>query len=194
MQTFQESNLHFSFPKGWAIRKYDDHRFYQGLSGYGLKAVDFVILLPDGRLCLMEVKNYHPRTDENGKSHEVSRKKAKNLAANLARKYDDSLRAIRVIRKYYRTKWYYKWRYQLTRFFIFRFRSDLHFWYEAARRADNKIPTTVLLWLETPKAGKRYRTKIYAHLANHINPEEAQLILGGNGFSPIPGLEAAPVK
>lgn len=188
MAVYQESDLTFNFPPGWAIRKYDDHRFYRGLSGHGLKAVDFIALLPDGRLCLIEVKNYHPRMDEDGKLHPVDRKKAKELAGSLAQKYADSLRAIMVINRYYRSKWYFRWRQWFFPSALFGFKSDLLFWTTAAKRAAAPLPTTILLWLETPKAAKRYRNKIYAHLANHLNPEEAQLLLGGNGFSPLPGV------
>jgi len=190
---FHESDLLFSFPRNWVVRKYDDHTFYQGLSGYGLKAVDFVILLPDGRLCLMEVKNYHPRRDERGREHPVDRKKAGALAKRLSEKYTDSLRVIGVIRKYYRRKWYYRWRYSLGRYLPLGYRTDLLFWHEAARRAEGQLPVSILLWLETPKAAKRYRAKIYAHLAQRVDPEATQLVLGGNGFSPLPGLSARRV-
>ena len=190
MQYFQESDIDFSFPSEWAVRKYDDHRFYQGLSGYGLKAVDFVILLPDGRLCLMEVKNYLPRTDTGGKLHTVERKRAKKLAADLAKKYTDSSRAINVIQRYYRSKWYFRWRYAIGKLFTFRYRSDLIFWNEAASRSQSDLPTLILLWLETPSMAKRYRTKIYAHLANKIDPGKAQLMLGGNNFTPLPEMNA----
>ncbi|MEL6141383.1 MAG: hypothetical protein AAFQ37_11540 [Bacteroidota bacterium] len=188
MPTFQESDLTFSFPHSWTVRKYDAHRFYQGLSGYGLKAVDFIILLPDGRLCLAEVKNYHPRQNEHGEDHPITRKKAAKLAKSLARKYTDSLHAIRIIREFYQRKWYHRWGYFL--YGRLGYWTDLQFWHEAARRAEGQLPVTILLWLETPKAAKRYRTKIYAHLHTHIAPEKAQLILGGNGFSPLVGLEA----
>lgn len=191
MQDFQESNIDFSFPSAWAIRKYDDHRFYQGLSGYGLKAVDFVMLLPDGRLCLMEVKNYLPRTGTSGQVHAVERKRPKKLATSLAKKYADSRRAINVIQKYYNSKWYFRWRYAVGRYFAFRYRSDLLFWQEVARRSQNDLPILVVLWLETPELAKRYRTKIYAHLASKVDPAKAQLMLGGNGFSPLPGMEAS---
>lgn len=190
MQHFKESDINFSFPNGWAVRKYDDHRFYQGLSGYGLKAVDFVILLPDGRLCLMEVKNYLPRTDAAGKLHTVERKRAKKLAANLAKKYADSSRAINVIQRYYRSKWYFRWRYAVGKLFPFRYRSDLLFWNEAARRSQNDLPTLILLWLETPSLAKRYRTKVYAHLADKVDAKKAQLMLGGNDFIPLPEMRA----
>lgn len=188
MQHYQESDIDFSFPAGWAVRKYDDHRFYRGLSGHGLKAVDFIILLPDGRLCLMEVKNYLPRTGKMGRQHAVTRKPAKKLAADLTKKYADSGRAINVISRYYASKWYYRWRYALGKYFAFQYRSDLLFWHEAARRAQSDLPNLVLLWMETPQTAKRYRTKIYAHLAGFINSAEVQLLLGGNGFIALPGM------
>lgn len=190
VQHFHESAIDFFFPSSWAVRKYDDHRFYQGLSGYGLKAVDFVMLLPDGRLCLMEVKNYFPRTDERGKVHLVARKKAKSLAESLAKKYADSSRAIGIIQRYYQSKWYYRWRYALGQYLPFGYRADVLFWGEAARRMRGDLPVLILLWLETPSQAKRYRTKLYAHLAGTVNPAEVQLLLGGNNFVPLPGMQA----
>ncbi len=185
METYQESGLSFSFPASWEVRKYDSHHFYQALSGHGLKAVDFICLLPDEQLCLIEVKNYHPRPSEDGRFHAVHRKKASDLADNLAKKYGDSMRAIRVISRYYRTKWYYRWRLRLLPSAIFGFRSDLHFWTEAARRLDKNPAVIFLLWLETPKASKRYRTKVYAFLNSLVNSTGLQLLLGGNGYTPL---------
>lgn len=191
MPQFQESDLLFTIAPNWVVRKYDDHTFFRGLSGFGLKGVDFIALLPDGRLGLIEVKNYHPRLDSlSGQPHPIKRKKAASLAKNLGKKYQDTLRAIRVVRRYYRTKWYYRWRYVLLKPVERLLNSDLYFWHEAAARAESSIPATIILWLETPKAAKKYRGKIYAHLAQIINPEDGQLLLGGNGFSPIPGIKA----
>lgn len=185
MKTYQESGLSFSFPASWEVRKYDGHHFYQALSGYGLKAVDFICLLPDGQLCLIEVKNYYPRLGKDGRFHPINRKKASELATTLAKKYSDSVRAIRVISRYYRTKWYYRWQLRLLPAVLLGYRSDLHFWTEAARRLDKNPAVLFLLWLETPKASKRYRTKIYAHLNKLAEDGQLQLLLGGNGNTPL---------
>ncbi|PHI21606.1 hypothetical protein CEQ90_01980 [Lewinellaceae bacterium SD302] len=191
MQRFQESDINFTLAPSWVVRKYDDHTFFRGLSGFGLKGVDFIALLPDGRLGLIEVKNYHPRPDKvNGTVHPIKRKKAADLAKNLDQKYHDTLRAIRVVGRYYRTKWFYRWRFQLLYPFERLANSDLYFWKEASRRADGPIPVVIILWLETPKAAKKYRGKIYAYLSSRLEPEEGQLLLGGNGFSPLPGISA----
>lgn len=190
MPQFQESDLSLTLSSDWIVRKYDNHTFFRGLSGYGLKGVDFIVLLPDGRLGLIEVKNYHPRINPSGIAHPIKRIKAAKLAENLANKYFDSLRAIRVIERYYQRKWWYRSRYFLFSSIERLFNSDLYFYREAAKRARGPLPITIILWLETPKAAKTYRTKIFAHLANHLRPERGQLLLGGNGFSPIPGIEA----
>ncbi|MEM9835846.1 MAG: hypothetical protein AAF828_05060 [Bacteroidota bacterium] len=191
MQLFLESDLQFIFPAAWTVRKYDEHHFYHALSGHGLKAVDFIALSPDGRLILVEVKNYCPRMDQTGTPYPVVRKKASQLAESLAKKYSDSLRAIRVVQQYYQRKWYYRLSYQLLRLLgSWGHFSELVFWNEAAKRSNHPIPVSIILWLETPKAAKKYRTKIYAHLTNHLDPAEAQLLLGGNGFSPLPDLRA----
>lgn len=189
MSSFLESGLVFSFPPAWQLRKYDEHTFYRGLSGRGLKAVDFIVLLPDGRLCLIEVKNYHSRQSKDGQFHPVERPKASELANRLTDKYTDSARAIRVIDRYYRSKWYYRLRSLLFPAHLFGYRSDLQFWTEAARRLAGTQPTLLLLWLETPKAAKRYRSKIFAHLAQQTDPSAMQLLLGGNGHNPFTSLE-----
>jgi hypothetical protein len=190
---FQESDLQFTLSSDWVIRKYDDHTFFRGLSGFGLKGVDFIVLLPDGRLGLIEVKNYHPRRGRSGVLHPIKRKKAAQLANDLAGKYADSIRAINVIERYYLRHWYHRGRFLLLRPFERLLNSDLYFWREVARRANGPLPVTIILWLETPKAAKTYRTKIFAHLANHLSPQRGQLLLGGNGFSPIPGIKATPI-
>ena len=46
-QPFIESDLQFYFPDHWAVREYDNHRFYKNLSGLGLKGLDFLVLDPE---------------------------------------------------------------------------------------------------------------------------------------------------
>lgn len=191
---FEESDLVFDIATSWGVHKYDRHKFFRGLSGHGLKGVDFIALLPDGRLGLIEVKNYHPRPKVDGSTHPVRRKKAADLAENLAKKFHDTQRALNVIQKYYRSKWYYRLRSFISWPLERLFNSDLYFYLEAAKRSQGELPVAIILWLETPKAAKTYRTKIYAHLANFIDPTEGQLLLGGNGFSPIPGISAHRIK
>ena len=61
MNTFIESGLTFSFSKRWKVLKYDKHRFYRYLSGSGFKGVDFIGVLDEKQLVLIEVKNYKDR-------------------------------------------------------------------------------------------------------------------------------------
>lgn len=187
MATLIESDLLVTLSSRWHWRKYDNHTFYRGLAGAGLKGVDLIALLPDGRLALIEFKNYHPRT-RRGKTHPVKLKKVARLTDTLVRKHQDSLRAIRVIDRYYQSKWYYRWRTKLTRFFPLLPTDDPGFWTEAARRAQGPLPVVILLWLETPAVQPAYRNQLYAHLAAKLDPERSQFLMDGNGLDPIPGI------
>ena len=64
--TIQESGLVFTFPKNWVVKKYDEHRFYNYLSGLGFKGIDIIAITPERKLILIEVKNYINRFPQDG--------------------------------------------------------------------------------------------------------------------------------
>lgn len=166
MPRFQESDLTFDFPASWRVRAFDNHRFYQAISGQGLKAVDFVILHPDGKLWLMEVKNYQPRQDEAGAPYPLTLPTPQELADQLGQKLVDSRRILRIIDRYYQRKWYYRWRLSWSAWWPFpKPDSDLLFWNEAAVRLaqEQDVP---ILFLQLEAQDLYFRRSITSRLSD----------------------------
>lgn len=111
-QVFQEGRLQFRFSRQWLVRKYDDHTFYRGLSGLGLKGVDFIALPPEGPLLLLEVKHYfneHPQF--RGPLDPTALPPVEELAAKLLQKGRDTHKAIVQIEAYLQRKFLFRWLY-----------------------------------------------------------------------------------
>jgi len=161
MITFQESDLTFYFPNDWVVRKYDDTVAYQSLSGHGLKGVDFIALSPDGKLWLIEVKNYRPRiSPRDGREYRAKRKSPENLAVDIATKFNDSKRLIRIVDIYLRRGWWRRlqlWWYRLRGPNL---DSNFWFWSEARRRCDLDRATVFVLWMETPERKTGYDDEV----------------------------------
>lgn len=142
---FIESDLPFTFPPDHLVRAFDEHRFYKALSGKGLKAVDFAVLPPEGPLQLIEVKNYHPRHDNEGIPYPVVHPSVDELVNQLLEKYHDSQRILLVVNKYYNRKWYFRSQRTLARYVpVLYTDSDLLFWTKAAIRSQSLIPQPIL--------------------------------------------------
>lgn len=106
---FKESGIKFYFNENWNIYQYDRHRFYSGLSGFGLKGVDFIGILNKNSLVLIEVKNYVDRFIEDGVDPTEEFMKAYDTYLQAyAEKFRDTLKGIQTVQKYYRRKWWYR--------------------------------------------------------------------------------------
>ncbi len=175
---FSESDLRFQFPDDWIVRKYDDTVAYQSLSGRGLKGVDFIALSPDGKLWLIEVKNYRPRVSErDGKEYLAKRKTPALLAADIATKFMDSTRLIRIVDAYLRRHW---WRRLQLWWYGFRGKpntnSNYWFWSEAHRRADDGERVVFVLWMETPERKTGYDDEVAA-LLQELMPTKTRVVV-----------------
>jgi len=108
--TFNESGLTFTFPSDWVVYKYDQHRFYKYVSGYGLKGVDFMIITAEGELILLEVKNYFNRFPDAKESPTLAIKNDPiAYAKKFVGKYEDSFQLISSIHQYYEQRHRYRW-------------------------------------------------------------------------------------
>ncbi len=56
--TFSESDICFRFGPEWVVYRYDTHRYYRSWNGVGLKGMDFIGILDEGTLVVMEVKTF----------------------------------------------------------------------------------------------------------------------------------------
>ena len=173
MNTFLEGDLRFQFPPHWGVRQYDQHMFYRGLSGLGLKGVDFLLIDPTdgGRLYFLEVKNYRTRTTEDG-TFIATPKPPRRLAKTVARKYVDTGRAVAAIYGYYRRQWWYRalesWLLQRSNF-----RYDRVFWTRVQAMLEEGTAVSVVLWLEVETKDRAYvldiRRALQEQLAAHVD-------------------------
>ncbi len=109
MSTFEESGLTFTFRDGWIVKRYDKDRYYKWVSGSGLKAVDFVVITPDGAVIFIEVKNYTVRYGDqppailNRLVHDPA-----ELVDTVNQKMKDTLLGIDTFHRYLRRRWWYR--------------------------------------------------------------------------------------
>jgi hypothetical protein len=169
-QPFIESDLLFYFPDNWAVREYDNHRFYKNFSGLGLKAVDFLVLAHEGsghHLYLVEVKNYRTRIRK-GITYKAPLKSPAELAATVAIKYEHTLRAIRAVHLFYQRKWWYRLLNRLIRSSKY-VKYDPVFWTRAYELAREPSQHTLLLWLETQTEDQDYEQRLLDHLQSSMS-------------------------
>ena len=157
-----ESDLLFEFPDDWVVRKYDDTAAYQSLSGHGLKGVDFIALVPDGTLWLIEVKNYRPRSRAD-REYRARRPDPQRLAEKVLGKFRDTDRLLRIVDTALRRRWWTRLR---LRWQAWHGRprpaSNYWFWTEARRRLDDPARLVWVLWMETPETAGHYDERLHA--------------------------------
>lgn len=176
---FSESGLRFIFPAEWKVIKYDEHRFYRYLSGYGLKGVDFIIIHGE-ELILMEVKNYSDRTPlDRYDPMETLLNDPKKHVTHYLRKFEDSIRLLDIIEQYYQRRWWYKF---YLRFFRSKeLKREVDFWTKAFEILDKMESVKLVLWMELSEGlNVEKAAGIYDYFENVMKykvPENAVLIL-----------------
>ena len=174
-----ESNLTFTFPPDWIVRKFDATAAYRSVSGHGLKGVDFLCLVGADELCLIEVKNYHRR----GKRQLAIRRDPQALANHVGQKFVDSQRLIAIVYQAMQRRWYVR---VLLRYYDWHRRprpqSHYGFWAEAARRMEVPSHVHCVLWLETPEGGKHYERAAATGLREWLE-EGTRLTIAARGRS-----------
>ncbi len=176
MSVYPESDLLFHFPDDWVVRKYDGTVAYQSLSGHGLKGVDFIALTPAGELWFIEVKNYRPRFS-NEQEFRANRPSPDRLADQVARKFTDSRRLLRIVDTALRRRW---WPRLQLRWMEWRGRprpnSNYWFWTEARRRLEHTNKLVCLLWMETPETGEDYDDSVARLLTERLPPGDRLIV------------------
>ncbi|CAH1002077.1 hypothetical protein LEM8419_02994 [Neolewinella maritima] len=171
MATFLESDLEFTFPEDWIVRRFDRTAAYRSVSGHGLKGVDFLCLVGEGDLWLIEVKNFRLRAGR----HAIVRRNPEGLAAQVGKKFVDTKRLIRIVNRAIQRTWYtgvLRWWWTLAppRWLPGRPVSTYWFWMEAERRLQSPRQVTCLLWLETPEWNAHYERATTDALGEWIEP------------------------
>lgn len=148
---FLESGLKFKFPEDWLVFKYDEHRFYQYLSGAGLKGVDF-IAIHEERLFLIEVKNYMERFAKKGE-HPMDPllENPASYVTRYFRKFEDTFRLLDIIEQYYLRKWWYRKIFKVFKSYFSEnsiLKTETGFWSKAINLLDQPKKVSLVLWLE----------------------------------------------
>lgn len=164
--SFTEGQLTFYFDSiYWQVRKYDDHAYFQGFSGVGLKGVDFIGIYEGRTLILIEVKNYTWRsTPFREKDVRQSLQVPEQIAAAVRQKMEDTLAGLHAIGIYYQRKQARSWRW------LDRFRKpdlEQEFWQRATNLLDQQ-QVYCLLWMETEATDAAFAKTIHAELDKQL--------------------------
>jgi len=173
-QAFIESNLQFDFHPDWKVRKYDEHPFYQAMSGAGMSAVDFVGIHRTGKLFLMEVKNYKSRSErENIRTVEKLDGASPLLLEILEEKMEETQKGIQAISQYLNRKWWYRTRFRLLNHPLLQkylLSADRLFWMKADQLLQHFLDEVQLvLWLELPTELEHQRAILQDHLSKYYS-------------------------
>ena len=151
MSTIHESGLAFTFPKDWVVKRYDEHRFYNYLSGLGFKGVDMIAITPERKLILIEVKNYINRFPQDGiDPTETLIENMDSFSESFVQKFQDTFQLLQIVQKYFNRKKWFQWianPIQSLLPFSFLISLDWGFWTVANQLLDQK-EVELLLWLE----------------------------------------------
>jgi len=187
LEKFYESGITFRFSERWKTLKYDEHRFYRYLSGSGFKGVDFIGILDEKTLALIEVKNYKDRYefDESDPSENIISNPLA-YAEQFAHKFNDTFQLIGIIRKYYQRKW---WFLQPRKFLLrvipkhILLRFDWGFWNLVIQLLDEKKEKIlIVLWLELNGELEDSKLKsaidqIHQYLQQHFNSNQMEVVI-----------------
>lgn len=175
MATFKESDLDFSFPDDWEVKKYDATRFYNYLSGVGFKGVDFIAITPEPKLILIEVKNYRNRWEADGiNPTDVLKEDVPNFVATITKKFEDTFRLLQIIQKYYLRKWWYR---NLALPILnknpnsFLIKKEFGFWWLANLLLEQK-KIDLILWLElSDEILEKEKWEIFKKISHPVQKE-----------------------
>ena len=192
--TFIESGLEFHFNGEWNVQKYDAHRYYQGLSGAGLKAVDFIGILRDRKVVFLEVKNYRIRFSA---LSEPPIQPILNdpglLAGAVARKVEHSLLAIDAIRQAFQRRWSYRLFFPFIRNWP-RLNTDWTFWSRVYDLVQDSQNIQVALWMETEEPLPQVRRQLHTYLSKGVDEITAKVAVIRHDDHPFgPSLQTRPV-
>lgn len=191
MPVLQESGLFFSFDKSWELRCYDRHTFFKGLSGAGLKGVDFIGIRNQTQLFLIEVKNF--RYDAQGlRKHAVDARLSypDQIAAELIDKAVDTVRAIQLIEKYFQTRFLFRLLRPILPYLKF-FAPEWFFWSTASLLSRGSY--RYVCWIALDPAHSQVGEAIEAAASARLANRQMQLLFQYSDSDPslLPGVRVS---
>lgn len=187
MRSFTESGIQFTFNRDWVVKKYDSHRYYQGLSGKGLKGVDFIALnFKEKLVAFFEVKNYRTRFHQNtGEAIHPDPKPTDDLAQTLSEKVSDTLLAIAAITIYYEKSWWYRWWHSWYIRLPF-YTGDRFFWSKVANCIYVHENIHFILWVEQQERDVAYLSRLQRKTEVLLQGETGRVYLADSSSHPYP--------
>lgn len=183
--TFTESGLHFTFDDSWIIQQYDAHRFYKGLSGAGLKAVDFLGIWEQNKVVLFEVKNYRWRNDKQREMPiQVILDNPGALADTISRKVEDTLRAIDTIHSYYSRKWWFRPALMLARNQK-KNTAEWFFWHRLYELINREEEVWIIFWMETEQARSILREELASSIKKGVDEISSRVFIANRQQHPF---------
>lgn len=197
--TFIESDLQFVFSDNWVIKAYDDHPFYKALAGNGLKGVDFIGILNQETVVLIEVKNYKIRFPTVFPPiQDKITGTTPAIVDTMLRKAVDTRRALRIFRKYYERRW---WLHPFA-FLIkilpvsYQLKIEWNFWLAVERKVHQR-DYILTLWMEleeeydffSKEKIKKAREKVLEQLQIQFEKTKTQIIIADRFKNKIGGEE-----
>lgn len=177
---YNESGIHFTFDRHWVVKKYDQHTYFQGLSGAGLKGIDFIGIRQSRKLLLMEVKNFSSRPEIDQEPPITPYLDQPELLVNIfEEKVRDTLKAISAIAAYYQRNWSYR----LSLPLIKKLPSssiDRIFWTHANELLTQPTNLFLVLWLETDPEQLGLLSEIEPLLKERLSPLTGQVFVSSS--------------
>ncbi len=176
MKRIEEEYLAFDFGERWKVFKFDEHRDYQRMKDTleGTKAIDFLGILDNKDLYMIEVKDFRQHRIETR-----DRLLTGELATELAQKVRDSLACITGA---YRTS------------------SDPEHWRDYAEFiCNNRRIIKVVLWLEHDLPPHPYqRRKVMASIGVKVFKQKlkwltSHVLVCGSNWQDLPGAEVSNI-
>lgn len=182
---FLESDINFFFESGWVVHRYDTHRYFKGLSGKGLKGVDFIGILHQESLVFFEVKNYNIRpSGRGGQSLDLVQNDPRMISNAFIRKIEDTFTAVDAIQKYWERRW---WR-RIFSTWISHFpinRYETAFWRKVIELAGDPGCCIAVLWLESSAFDADYRKKLNDQVSDELSAHCAKTIIADSRSNPF---------
>lgn len=173
---YEESGIAFYFPRSWNVIKYDTHRYFQAMSGAGMRGADFIWLDASGVLTIMEVKHFRSFPASPPSQTVTS---PEHLTRAVAIKLEKTLAGLRIVNRYLSGKQSFRlsrWLSRTTGISGFWWRQEWAIWSECFAACHQDGGLRFCLWYEEDRQSPEPELTI--HLQQLLEKEVSERISG----------------